>query len=69
MARESVFSQPIINFTASRARGNVGYLISGIKVAKEVTVGDTITKVGQSWRIDQGIEGCEADGIWPAYIR
>lgn len=28
--------------------GNVGYLISGIKVAKEVKVGDTITHVGRS---------------------
>ena len=29
----------------SISAGNVGYLISGIKVAKEVKVGDTITKV------------------------
>ncbi len=28
--------------------GNVGYLISGIKVAKEVKVGDTITHVGRA---------------------
>ena len=30
--------------------GNVGYLISGIKVAKEVKVGDTITHASESGR-------------------
>ena len=33
--------------TTSLEAGNVGYLISGIKVAKEVKVGDTITHVDQ----------------------
>ena len=37
--------------------GNVGYLISGIKVAKEVKVGDTITKVDNPCK--ESIQGFE----------
>lgn len=37
--------------------GNVGYIISGIKVAKEVKVGDTITSVER--RADKAISGFE----------
>ncbi|MCL4158279.1 UNVERIFIED_CONTAM: hypothetical protein GTU68_065428, partial [Idotea baltica] len=37
--------------------GNVGYLISGIKVAKEVKVGDTITHVDRP--CEKGIQGFE----------
>lgn len=37
--------------------GNVGYLISGIKEAKEVKVGDTITTV--EWPADKAIAGFE----------
>lgn len=39
------------------AAGNVGYLISGIKIAKEVKVGDTITHVDRP--TDKAIKGFE----------
>jgi len=37
--------------------GNVGYIITGIKVSKEIKVGDTITQVDQP--CDQAIQGFE----------
>ena len=43
--------------TESVSAGNVGYLISGIKVAKEVKVGDTITHV--STPTDKAVRGFE----------
>lgn len=43
--------------TNSLSAGNVGYIISGIKVSKEVKVGDTITHVKRP--CDKAIEGFE----------
>lgn len=48
--------------------GNVGYLISGIKVAKEVKVGDTITKVSNPGVALKGYENVKPmvfAGIYP----
>ncbi|MCX8490334.1 MAG: translation elongation factor 4 [Cyclobacteriaceae bacterium] len=48
--------------------GNVGYLISGIKVAKEVKVGDTITLVSNPGEALQGYEDVKPmvfAGIYP----
>ncbi|WMN07498.1 translation elongation factor 4 [Marivirga arenosa] len=48
--------------------GNVGYLISGIKVAKEVKVGDTITHVENPGQPVQGFENVKPmvyAGIYP----
>lgn len=48
--------------------GNVGYLISGIKVAKEVKVGDTITHVDRPCEAVQGFENVKPmvfAGIYP----
>ncbi|MBT1699938.1 translation elongation factor 4 [Fulvivirgaceae bacterium PWU4] len=48
--------------------GNVGYLISGIKVAKEVKVGDTITHPGQEGEAIKGFENVKPmvfAGIYP----
>jgi GTP-binding protein LepA len=48
--------------------GNVGYLISGIKVAKEVKVGDTITLVdnpGESIRGFEDVKPMVFAGIYP----
>lgn len=48
--------------------GNVGYLISGIKVAKEVQVGDTITHVDNPGTAVQGFENVKPmvyAGIYP----
>ncbi len=48
--------------------GNVGYLISGIKVAKEVKVGDTITLVSNPGEALQGFEDVKPmvfAGIYP----
>ncbi len=48
--------------------GNVGYLISGIKNAKEVKVGDTITKADKSGAAIQGFEDVKPmvfAGIYP----
>ncbi|WP_296621511.1 translation elongation factor 4 [Marivirga sp.] len=48
--------------------GNVGYLISGIKVAKEVKVGDTITQVNNPGTAVQGFENVKPmvyAGIYP----
>jgi GTP-binding protein LepA len=48
--------------------GNVGYLISGIKVAKEVKVGDTITHVGSAAEALHGFEDVKPmvfAGIYP----
>lgn len=48
--------------------GNVGYLISGIKVAKEVKVGDTITQVDNPGTAVQGFENVKPmvyAGIYP----
>ncbi len=48
--------------------GNVGYLISGIKVAKEVKVGDTITHVSQPAESVSGFEDVKPmvfAGIYP----
>jgi len=48
--------------------GNVGYLISGIKVAKEVKVGDTITQVENPGQPVQGFENVKPmvyAGIYP----
>ena len=48
--------------------GNVGYLISGIKVAKEVKVGDTITHVDRPCDAVQGFEDVKPmvfAGIYP----
>ncbi|MFN4947563.1 MAG: translation elongation factor 4 [Chryseotalea sp.] len=48
--------------------GNVGYLISGIKVAKEVKVGDTITHVGSTAEALHGFEDVKPmvfAGIYP----
>ena len=48
--------------------GNVGYLISGIKVAKEVKVGDTITHPGQPGDAIKGFENVKPmvfAGIYP----
>ena len=48
--------------------GNVGYLISGIKVAKEVKVGDTITLVsnpGQAIRGFEDVKPMVFAGIYP----
>ena len=48
--------------------GNVGYLISGIKVAKEVKVGDTITRVDQPAAAVSGFENVKPmvfAGIYP----
>src|SRR5579859_1451180 len=48
--------------------GNVGYLISGIKVAKEVKVGDTITLVSNPGEAIQGFEEVKPmvfAGIYP----
>jgi GTP-binding protein LepA len=48
--------------------GNVGYLISGIKVAKEVKVGDTITRVENPGTAVQGFENVKPmvyAGIYP----
>jgi GTP-binding protein LepA len=48
--------------------GNVGYLISGIKVAKEVKVGDTITLVSNPGEALQGFEEVKPmvfAGIYP----
>ena len=53
----------------SIAAGNVGYLISGIKVAKEVKVGDTITHVDRpTQRLVKGFEDVKPmvfAGIYP----
>ncbi|WP_041650765.1 translation elongation factor 4 [Marivirga tractuosa] len=48
--------------------GNVGYLISGIKVAKEVKVGDTVTHVENPGKAVQGFENVKPmvyAGIYP----
>ncbi|GAA5035035.1 elongation factor 4 [Marivirga lumbricoides] len=48
--------------------GNVGYLISGIKVAKEVKVGDTITQTDNPGKAVQGFENVKPmvfAGIYP----
>jgi GTP-binding protein LepA len=48
--------------------GNVGYLISGIKVAKEVKVGDTITHAGEPGEAIKGFENVKPmvfAGIYP----
>ena len=48
--------------------GDVGYIISGIKVAKEVKVGDTITKVDNPAKAIQGFEDVKPmvfAGIYP----
>lgn len=48
--------------------GNVGYLISGIKVAKEVKVGDTITQTSNPGKAVQGFENVKPmvfAGIYP----
>jgi GTP-binding protein LepA len=48
--------------------GNVGYLISGIKVAKEVKVGDTIThpdNVGESIKGFENVKPMVFAGIYP----
>ncbi len=48
--------------------GNVGYLISGIKVAKEVKVGDTITQVDRPGKAVSGFENVKPmvfAGIYP----
>ncbi|MFM7328529.1 MAG: translation elongation factor 4 [Bacteroidota bacterium] len=48
--------------------GNVGYLISGIKVASEVKVGDTITHVGNPGEAIKGFENVKPmvfAGIYP----
>ncbi len=48
--------------------GNVGYLISGIKVAREVKVGDTITKVDRPGKAISGFENVKPmvfAGIYP----
>ncbi len=48
--------------------GNVGYLISGIKVAKEVKVGDTITQVNNPGEAIHGFEDVKPmvfAGIYP----
>ncbi len=48
--------------------GNVGYLISGIKVAKEVKVGDTITSVERPGKAVRGFEDVKPmvfAGIYP----
>jgi GTP-binding protein LepA len=48
--------------------GNVGYLISGIKVAKEVKVGDTIThadRPGQSLKGFENVKPMVFAGIYP----
>jgi len=48
--------------------GNVGYLISGIKVAKEVKVGDTVTHVDNPGTAVQGFENVKPmvyAGIYP----
>ncbi len=48
--------------------GNVGYLISGIKVAKEVKVGDTITHVDRPCKAVKGFENVKPmvfAGIYP----
>jgi GTP-binding protein LepA len=48
--------------------GNVGYLISGIKQAKEVKVGDTITHVGNASEAVKGFEDVKPmvfAGIYP----
>jgi len=48
--------------------GNVGYLISGIKVAKEVKVGDTVTHVENPGEAVQGFENVKPmvyAGIYP----
>lgn len=48
--------------------GNVGYLISGIKVAKEVKVGDTITQVDRPGKAISGFENVKPmvfAGIYP----
>ncbi len=48
--------------------GDVGYLISGIKVAKEVKVGDTITHVDRPSKAIQGFENVKPmvfAGIYP----
>jgi GTP-binding protein LepA len=53
---------------AEISAGNVGYLISGIKVAKEVHVGDTITTVanpGQSLKGYEQVKPMVFAGIYP----
>ncbi|CAN5316235.1 translation elongation factor 4 [soil metagenome] len=48
--------------------GNVGYLISGIKIAKEVKVGDTITHVDRPCQAVKGFENVKPmvfAGIYP----
>ncbi|MFM9075692.1 MAG: translation elongation factor 4, partial [Bacteroidota bacterium] len=48
--------------------GNVGYLISGVKVASEVKVGDTITHVGNPGEAIKGFENVKPmvfAGIYP----
>jgi GTP-binding protein LepA len=48
--------------------GNVGYLISGIKVAKEVKVGDTVTHVDNPGKAVKGFENVKPmvyAGIYP----
>ncbi|MDQ3535496.1 MAG: translation elongation factor 4 [Bacteroidota bacterium] len=53
---------------SSISAGNVGYLISGIKVAKEVKVGDTITHVDRPCAAVKGFENVKPmvfAGIYP----
>jgi GTP-binding protein LepA len=53
---------------ASLSAGNVGYIISGIKVAKEVKVGDTITHFDRPCKAVQGFENVKPmvfAGIYP----
>jgi GTP-binding protein LepA len=52
----------------SLSAGNVGYIISGIKVAKEVKVGDTITHFDRPCKAVQGFENVKPmvfAGIYP----
>lgn len=52
----------------SISAGNVGYLISGIKIAKEVKVGDTITHVDRPCQAVKGFENVKPmvfAGIYP----
>ncbi|QSE97296.1 translation elongation factor 4 [Fulvivirga lutea] len=52
----------------SISAGNVGYIISGIKVAKEVKVGDTITHVDRPCKAVKGFENVKPmvfAGIYP----
>ncbi len=43
--------------------GDVGYIITGIKNAKEVKVGDTITLANNPGELIQGFKEVKANGI------